>query len=374
MMMTIVLLMRCCRLLLCLAVLPLVVTLAGAQAAPDVTGRTLPAAAAELNRAGLELGDITFAEWQEGAAFAENTVSAQTLVENRVNVTVLQTYNMRLVYDDNDFTLVNMVDLDVEWALSIARLEFVAQNRLQGARPARFSGLEWRGWVSRNFVCLQLWSIDVAGADPTVADCPRAGISTWLDDLPPEQQFWNAASGAERFVVLHDGVRRASCPTAITQEHQTCLLYLPVGILPQDASQSTGYRYYAEDVAPYVFFRYSTDYLWVINRTANRWLPTGQVQLVNETRQQLGDPTGFIAVGAGSVGLLAPGQCALFVFDPAALQSLPPECSHHVATATAGTDGAFWRDGFSIASWIDQTERACPPPAAAGESICLLPR
>src|SRR3954463_11504474 len=81
---------------------------------PDLTGMNVPQAAAALNRAGFALGNETGEAWTAESGLQQNRIKSQSVAAGQtapsgsaIDVTVLRSPNVALVYDDNDLTLVN---------------------------------------------------------------------------------------------------------------------------------------------------------------------------------------------------------------------------------------------------------------------------
>ena len=82
---------------------------------PDLTGLNVPQSAAVLNELGLQLGVQEAIAWTQASGMGEGSISAQSVeagsrVEpgTSVDVSVLHSPNMLLIYDDNDLTMVNL--------------------------------------------------------------------------------------------------------------------------------------------------------------------------------------------------------------------------------------------------------------------------
>src|SRR5262245_37353526 len=80
---------------------------------PDVRRMPLPQAASILNLVGLNLGEDTTADAVEGQE--PNTIVSQSIEPGgtvprgtAISVTVMRAANVRLVYDDNDITFINL--------------------------------------------------------------------------------------------------------------------------------------------------------------------------------------------------------------------------------------------------------------------------
>ncbi|MCU0464105.1 MAG: PASTA domain-containing protein, partial [Anaerolineae bacterium] len=120
---------------------------------PDLSGLNTPQAAAALRLEGLALGDIV---WEFSTSLEANTVIGQdpaagTALDagSKVDVVVAQTPNVRLMYDDNDLTLINSSggDINLNGLLLVRESDGRA---LPGAR--------WPLELLPDRGCLQVWS------------------------------------------------------------------------------------------------------------------------------------------------------------------------------------------------------------------------
>src|SRR5947209_1615089 len=81
---------------------------------PDLTGLSVPFAAALLNRNGLNLGTEKGIPWIEGSGAARDKISGQSIAAGQqatrgtaIDVTVPRVTNITLLYDYNSLTLIN---------------------------------------------------------------------------------------------------------------------------------------------------------------------------------------------------------------------------------------------------------------------------
>lgn len=316
---------------------------------PDVTGLTVPEAAARLNAAGLRLGLISDLQ---GIAGQSNTVEAQLPTAgsaaqpgDTVDLTVWRSGLVQLVYDDNDLTLMNLSDQD----LSLRRVYF---RSVDGTASPSFEATEWANRL-RGEQCMQIWSIPTS--DPkTVEGCDV--FQQWVYRTVPGAHFWTGANDTTRFEVIQDGVARGVCVI----DDGECSLYL---------APFAGKSGIAPDIAEYVTLLYNADTLWITNRTANRWLPTGDL-LVGGT--QVGDLAIYDRVSeVANPQLLAPGQCLRWERPGTTADSEADPCA---VVGVARLSG-FWTQTFNVMNQVDGAPRECPPVLQVDETVlCLLPR
>jgi beta-lactam-binding protein with PASTA domain len=88
---------------------------------PDLTGMNVPQAAAALNRVGLGLGSETGEAWTAASGLEQNRIKAQSIAAGQsaasgstIDVTVLRSPNVALIYDDNNLTLINKTGGDLD--------------------------------------------------------------------------------------------------------------------------------------------------------------------------------------------------------------------------------------------------------------------
>jgi hypothetical protein len=336
-------------------VLALIIALLGLQIAfaqdsttvPDVTGLNVPQAAAALNRAGLGLGAQTNLLWTAESGLPQNTISVQSVaaganvaVGTVVDVTVLRSPNVTLLYDDNDLTLINRAGVD----LDLTGLIF---STVESSRAASFSVTRW----GMNFVgasdCLQVWSISRSNAKE-VEGCRSMN---WLTTNRTEEHFWTALNGVTTFNVAQSGVERIVCPAAPAGTQPiSCDFYLPAA---------------GGDVTPFIAFAYNNDVLVIHNRSEDRWMPLAGILVGG---QSIGEPAMYVMQNTvANVSQLAPGQCVLF--SSAADAQPPVECD-----VIASTPIYFWNAPFVIDGVTDEVQRNCPAATAGRLTLCILPR
>ncbi|MBZ0309257.1 MAG: PASTA domain-containing protein, partial [Anaerolineae bacterium] len=110
-------------------------------AVPDVTGLNLPQALALLNQNGLRLGNENHTGWTADSGLPQNSVSEQSIPAGQttaygtaVDITLLRSPNALVIYDDNDFTLVNQTGEPLD-------LNAISFNSISGA--AAFPANTW---------------------------------------------------------------------------------------------------------------------------------------------------------------------------------------------------------------------------------------
>lgn len=350
--------------------LALLVTLIGlmpaaAQEVPDLTGLSVPRAAAELNRAGLVLGTRSYDAWTETSPVPQNTIRDQSIPAGQtaapgsaVDVVVLQSPNITLVYDENDFTLVNHTGSDI-------RLDNLSFHALEG--HAALAASRWAGSLRANS-CVQVWSIqrstpkDVEGCD---------SIQNWFSNVNNRVlHFWTALNGVSQFIVAQDGMPRAACEAAAAgAEPRQCQVYIA-------ASQS-------DEVTPYLYFAYTPSRLVVLNRSEDRWMPLHNAVILNNNPNlsqpgmgiSIGDPSLYQVVNsAADFSQLAPGQCLLFT-NGSGLEALdlPQECDV-VGQLDIDPNLIFWSNPFTVNSITDGQQRLCDAAQPDRLTICVMPR
>lgn len=323
---------------------------------PDVTGLSVPEAAALLNRSGFVLGAENNVAWTAESGLNPGAVSGQSLAAGSaaarattIDLTVLRSPNTLLLYDDNDITLVNNTQAEI----NLGGITFAA---LDGP-GASFSAARWASSL-RPAQCLQLWSVGRNGPKG-LPECES--IQNWLISANnTSEHFWT--SGASQFGVYQDGVQRATCQAAALR----CEFYL--------ASATTG------DVAEYVYFSYTPNNLVVRNQSANQWMSLNGLVILNNFVQpagapiSIGDPALYgNGIGLGSVQRLAPGQCIFFTDSSPSAGQLPESCDV-VARLDIGTNLIFWGAPFGVDSVSSDLQHSCPAATAGKLTICAMPR
>jgi hypothetical protein len=353
-----------CLLLTCL----IVPTIAqDAVPVPDVRRLPLPQAASILNLVGLNLGEDTTADSVEGQA--PNTIVAQSLEPGAtaprgtaINVTVLRAPNVRLVYDDNDITFVNLT----QEPMNVNGITFSTSD----GTPTSYSANQITGGLG-GAECLQLWSIN-RGAAKDVAGCTA---TQWRTTNNTAFHFWTQLNGVNRFIVSENGVQRTECQAAgaNTQDAPiTCEFFIAGG--------GTG----ANDVVPYIYLAYTANAIAFINNSTDKWMFTDQTTILNNNPalSAPGAPLIFgdvnllreeFRVGLGRINQLAPGQCIMYTIEGATVTA-PPENCQVVAQRALAPNIAFWTAPFGIQSVTDGRERSCPAGLPTRLTLCIVPR
>jgi hypothetical protein len=317
-------------------------------AVPALIGLSVPEAAAQLNRAGLRLGEVGWVDWSENTQTLPNTVESQSIAAGEtvepgaaVEITVWRAEKAVVIFDDNDITLINPNSVE----LSLRRVWF---RSLDGEQLTEFDATEWANRLRPN-ECLQLWSVErVAGKE--VEGCP--GTTRWISRTVPGAHFWTGANGTTEFEVVQDRVQRGVCEI----DAGRCEFYL---------APSTTRGGISPDVSEYVYLRYTTDWLQLYNRAADRWLPAADLKIGSIDVGWVEQYT--IRMEVASPVLLAPGQCLIWSND----SSAQGEACDVVAAATTEV---FWTAPFNVESAVNGMARACPAAEAGAVTVCLLPR
>lgn len=327
---------------------------------PDVTGMTIPVAAAELNRAGIRLGQEIGEPWTAASGLEQNTVGGQSVAPGTqvefgtaVDLTVLRSPNMLLIYDDNDLTLVNQTGARID-------LTGISFRALDG-NQAGFSASRWGGAL-RESRCAQIWSVNRNGSKG-LDECDY--IEHWLTTTNGGEHFWTGAGGTTQFVVTQNGIERAVCPIGGVQR---CAFYLPAGGSSADVTQ-------------HVYFAYTPDRLAVINNTSDKWMPLAGLRVLNNYVEPRGASIDFTIRSlygsnlspVANINQLAPGQCIFFT-NSAASSEEPPQPCDVVARLDIGTSVIFWGADFPVESATDDQPHVCPVPEAGRLTLCIMPR
>ncbi len=325
---------------------------------PDLTGLSVPAAAALLNKNGLALGAENNQSWTADSGVQQNQIKGQSVTGgqsaapgSKVDVTVLRSSNAALIYDDNDLSLVNKTGAD----LNLAGINF---NSLDG-NPASLAGTRWAASL-RDTQCVQVWSVHRNGpkGEP---DC--TAIQNWLATTNPGEHFWTGEGGTTHFAITQNGVQRADCPVA---NPGRCEFYLAGGT--------------SSDATAYIYFAYTPDRLAIINQSTDQWMVLSGFNVYNNHAPAknapvpVGDPSIFnILNKVAQVGQLAPGQCILFTnSDPGVTQ--PPQPCDEIAWLGVEPKVTFWGAPFDLTSSSDGQKRTCPAATDGRLTICVMPR
>jgi hypothetical protein len=334
---------------------------------PDLTGLSVPKAAAVLNRSGLALGAQTGEPWTQDSGLSSNTIGAQSIPPGQtvqagtaVDVTVLRSPNVSLIYDENSFTVINQMGVSLD-------LTGITFNTLDGSPPASFAATRWDAALSEGGRCVQVWSIGRT-APQRPPDC--TGVQRWLTTNKPAEHFWNGENGATRFDVVQGGIERAVCDTAPPGAGQKrCDFYVP-------GDPAAG------DVTGYIYLAYTPDRLIVMNQSEDRWMPLAQTVVHNYNPNVsvpgaglvAGDPALFHdSSTVANVQQLAPGQCLLFTNGSPDADSPPQPCDV-IARLNIDPNLIFWAAEFEIESVTDGQRHKCPAATEGKLTVCVMPR
>lgn len=328
------------------------------SAVPDVTGLTVPAAAAELNRAGYAIGAINALQ---DTAQPVNTILSQSeaSASNTVDLTVNREPVIAAIYDDNDLTLQNLTDQTID----LRNVEFVGE----GAETVTYAASGWADFLRPN-QCLQIWAIAVVAPKP-VEGCEA--IQLWRSTTDSADHFWTMLNEIETFTIRENGAQRTQCDAAPEGSQDSplrCEAYVTVG---------AG----AAELAPFIYMVYTPDAFMVSNVTADQWMATDQTAIFNLNPEN--DAAGErVMVGnanalpetllPGDVRLLAPRQCILLTAAPD-VDHTPQPCDL-VASGAVDAADAFWLAEFDVQSVTDGRRRPCPAAIDDRLTLCILPR
>jgi hypothetical protein len=227
---------------------------------PDLTSLNVPQAAATLNRLGLRLGNQEAQPITAADAVTPNTIAGQSIaagesaaIGTSIDIRVWSAANITLIYDDNDLTMMNRTGGN----LNLGNISF---NSLDGTH--RFTANNWRGSLEIGD-CTQIWSI--ARREPKNMDgCNEAMY--WQTTNLPDEHFWTQTAGVDSFVVVQDGIERATCEAAPANSQDrplTCEFFV---VSSAENAETT----------PYLYMAYTTDRFAVINNSDDAWMPLKQ--------------------------------------------------------------------------------------------------
>lgn len=357
------------KLLLCLVLLftsQTVFMQDAAVAVPNIVGMNLPQAAATLNRAGLALGTQTNVGWTAESGLPQNTIQTQSYTPDQtvppgtsIDVTILRSPNVALIYDENDLTIINNTN---------AQLDFngLLFGVVEGT-PAAYAATRWTGALPAGG-CAQIWSV-LRSAPKDVEGCAR--INNWLTSVNnTAEHFWTQLNGVVSFSVVYGGIQHAVCPAAPAgSQPMRCDVYLPVGG--------------AVEITPYIYFAYTPERLIVFNRSEDKWMPVDATQVINlnpnltvrEAGVPLADPTLTNPINpVANIALLAPNQCLLFTNSANPETPNLPEPCDVIGQANLDPNLLFWSAAFDIVSVTDGQRRTCAGATAGRLTICVMPR
>lgn len=324
---------------------------------PDVRGLSLPVAVAAINRAGLAIGTETPVLWASEYGLPPNTISGQgaepgttVAAGSAVDVIVLRSANVLLIYDDNDITLVNLTGA----RLDLSNLLFYG---VDGTNPT-FAAARWRGSLGAGD-CAQLWSI-LASAAKDIPEC--AGDTFWLTTNNVAEHFWAGTRGNTIFTIVQGNLQRGVCPVSTAGR---CEIYVPGG--------ATG-----DPSTPFVYLVYTLNELAIINPTFDAWMMMSGFEVINNVtglalRIPVSDPTlyGGNLSPVARVGQLAPGQCILFTSGDS--QAAPPDPCDVIARLAIAPEVRFWQVDFGMNS-VSGEINTCPAAILDQTTVCIMPR
>jgi hypothetical protein len=345
---------------------PLAVAQSDEVTVPDVTGLSVPAAAALLNQNGMALGLQTEEAWTESLGQPANTIISQSLAPGStttsgtaLDITVLRSPNMLLVYGSQVITLINQANAPI----NLGSLVF---NALDG-NAASFPAANWQATLDGDGRCAQLWAERRTGPERPEA-C--TGIQRWLSTVNTGVHFWTDLNGVTRFSVVYEGVERTVCEAAAPgQGQKQCTFFLPAGT-------SGG------DTAGYVYLAYTTDRLIVLNPSGDKWMPLAETTIYNYNPNVsvrgasliIGDPVLFNNPDTvADITRLAPSQCLMFTNSSPDVTS-PPEACDVIARLDVNPSLIFWAADFEVGSATDGQRHTCPAATANKLTVCVMPR
>jgi hypothetical protein len=310
---------------------------AAAIPVPNLVGMNVPQAAAALNRAGLALGAQTNSGWTAESGLAQNTIGTQSLPPDQlvpsgtsVDVLVLRSPNVALIYDENDITIINNTNVTLD-----------------------LNGLVF----------------GVVDAPKDIEGC--AHIDHWMTSVNnTAEHFWTGLNGVVTFSLVYNGVQQGTCPAAPAgAQPMRCDIYVPIGD--------------AVEVTPYIYFAYTPERLIVYNRSQDKWMPLGATPIINlnpnvsvpEPQINLSDPTVVTSVNpVAHLDMLAPNQCLLFTNNSSPeVPNLPEPCDV-VGQGNIDPNLIFWSASFDILSVTDGRRRTCAAATPGRLTICVMPR
>jgi hypothetical protein len=331
---------------------------------PNLSGLNIPQAAAQLNRAGLRLGAQSAVPPTSAPNAAPGIISqsiaagTQAPFGSTVDISLVSAANVRLVYDDNDLTLLNGTGA----GLDLTQIQFGSSD---GTR--RFDAARWRGNIDSGD-CTQIWSI-VRNAPKDVAGCAS---TFWLTTNDAGQHFWTQAAGVAEFNVIQGGSVLATCAAAPPNSQDvptTCEFYI---LAANDGGAAL----------PYIYFAYTEDRIAVINPSDDAWLPLDSTGVFNFNPQimvpgaglSLADPNLFTPHPVADMRRLAPGQCVMLTRAPLT-NAEPPEACDVLSQLAIAPEVMFWSFAFELEPASRPGERVSCPGATAGVvTICVMPR
>ncbi len=319
---------------------------------PDLNGLSVPVAAGELNRAGLQLGHEQIIAVDPASGDTENTIAAQSPAAGdsvargtSIDVRVLRAANAYLIYDDNDLTLVNVQS----GLLDLSEVQFSAVGP---NGPVEFNPTAWAANLDEGR-CGQIWSVGRVSSK----EIDGCSVILWMTASSSSQHFWTHTAGIQGFSVIQNGEVRALCPAA------------PAG--SQDAPLRCDIVFemdYAQEHVSYIYLAYTTDRLIVHNQTAERWMEFSDTVLRDSASRDIDLSALDIFSADERPARLAPDECILFAAD---VDAQPPEPCHVIGLVPVDT--AFWLQPFRVIG-RDDYPRVCEAAEADTLMICVMLR
>jgi hypothetical protein len=343
-------------------VLGLIMTLSASVSAqgdavvvPNLTGLSIPVAAALLNRTGLNLGGEKTVIWTDSSTIPKDKISGQSVAPGQqiargtaVEVTVLRAANVELLYDYNSLTLINKTGQPLD-------LSDVTLNA--------FAARSWPQKVLDNGQCAQIWAITHNGPQSST-ECPS--VRTWFFNTNKALHFWRGTSGNAQFSFVKKEIQYGTCSTVNPDSpSMRCDLFV-AGDTPSEATE-------------YLYFAYTSDQLVLRNRSKELWMPLSRVSVINDTPAParifpIGDPNAYPnRPNIGQVDRLAPNQCLWFTVGDVQ-NATPVEDCDSIAQLATSPEQAFWAADFRVDGVLDDQIHICPKATPGKLTVCMVPR
>jgi hypothetical protein len=322
---------------------------------PDLSGLSVPAAAARLNAVGLSLGVQSTLPVPAEGGITLGTVGSQSFEpgqlvgpEASVDVGVYRNPNASVIYDDNDLTFLNR---STSW-LSLNGVSFQGVD----GNAANFAAVRWADGL-RPGQCTQVWSVSRNGPKG-LDEC--SAIQNWLWTGNSAEHFWLGS----RFQVVQNGQVKATCPVTFPGR---CDFYLEGG--------SSG-----SETLEYIYFAYTAERLVVLNPGSDQWMNVDGFTLYNNYPANRGlaltlsDANLYsFKLSVARLGQLAPGQCISFTNSQPQSAETPQPCQV-IAELAIDPGLIFWGAAFEFVSSVDGQRRSCPAGVPGKLTVCIMPR
>ncbi len=323
---------------------------------PDLTGLSVPTAAALLNHNGLNIGTEKVVPWTEASGLPQNKISGQSVAAGQqaakttaIDVTVPRITNILLLYDYNMLTLVNKTGLN----LGLTDLTLNS-----------FAASTWKLDKLADGQCAQIWAVSRQGP-AKVPEC--ANIQVWYSTNNQAMHFWRSAQGSTQFTFTKGGVQAGVCGSAAPDaQAMRCDIYLA------ESAQ--------DDLTDYLYFAYTADQLIIRNNSKDEWTPLSDVKLINnlpDVKGQTfapGEANNYrIRAAVGRADKLAPNQCLWFTNANSALTAPPQPCDV-IAQLNIDPSRIFWASDFGVDGVLDDKPHICPKATPGKLTICVMPR